>query len=66
MPTNGEPIAIAIAPIPNATGMATSGFLVEVERVDLNELMKKYSEAFQRPYLPDAGLRLERVLEKSE
>jgi len=46
----------------NATGMATSGFLVEVERVNLDELMKKYPEAFKRPYHPAAGLRMERVL----
>ena len=46
----------------NATGMATSGFLVEVERVDLGELMKKYPEAFRRPYHPAAGLLMERVL----
>ena len=46
----------------NAAGMATSGFLVEVERVDLGELMKKYPEAFRRPYHPAAGLRMERVL----
>jgi len=39
----------------NATGMATSGFLVEVERADLDELMKKYPEAFKRPYHPTAG-----------
>ena len=46
----------------NATGMATSGFLVEVERADLDELRKKYPEAFNQPYQPAAGLRLERVL----
>jgi len=46
----------------NATGMAVSGFLVEVERVNLGELMKKYPEAFKRPYHPAAGLCMERVL----
>ncbi len=46
----------------NVAGMATSGFLVEVERVDLGELMNKYPEAFKRPYHPAAGLRMERVL----
>jgi len=46
----------------NATGMVVSGFLVEVERVDIWELMKKYPEAFNRPYHHAAGLRLERVL----
>jgi len=39
----------------NATGMATSGFLVEFERVDLDEMRQKYSEAFSRPYHHAAG-----------
>jgi trimethylamine-N-oxide reductase (cytochrome c) len=39
----------------NATGMATSGFLVEVERTDLDALTKKYPEAFQRKFHPTAG-----------
>jgi molybdopterin guanine dinucleotide-containing S/N-oxide reductase-like protein len=46
----------------NATGMATSGFLVEVERTDLDAMTKKYPEAFQRPYLPGAGLPITRVM----
>jgi len=46
----------------NTIGMVTSGFLVEVERVDLGELMKKYPEAFKRPYHQTAGLCMERVL----
>jgi hypothetical protein len=44
--------------------MAVSGFLVEVERVSLDELRRKYPEAFKRPYRPAAGLRMERVLEE--
>jgi anaerobic selenocysteine-containing dehydrogenase len=48
----------------NATGMVVSGFLVEVERADLDELRKKYPEAFKRPYDAGAGLRRERVLVK--
>jgi len=43
----------------NATGMATSGFLIEVERADLDELMRKYPEAFHRKFHPDAGTCLE-------
>jgi len=39
----------------NATGMVVSGFLVEVEAADLDALKKKYPEAFNRPYHPDAG-----------
>jgi trimethylamine-N-oxide reductase (cytochrome c) len=46
----------------NAAGHAVSGFLVEVERVNLDELRKQYPEAFKRPYHTAAGLRLERVL----
>ena len=48
----------------NATGMVVSSFLVEVERVNLDELGKRYPEAFKRPYHADAGLRMERVLMK--
>jgi molybdopterin guanine dinucleotide-containing S/N-oxide reductase-like protein len=41
---------------PNATGMVVSGFLVEVEGADLEELKKKYPQAFNRPFHKDAGL----------
>lgn len=40
----------------NATGMATSGFLVELERVDVDELRKKYPTEMSRPFHPAAGL----------
>jgi anaerobic selenocysteine-containing dehydrogenase len=50
----------------NATGMVVSSFLVEVEKADLDELRKKYPEAFKRPYHPDSGLRLEAWLERGE
>jgi trimethylamine-N-oxide reductase (cytochrome c) len=46
----------------NATGMAVSAFLVQVERANLDELRKKYPEALARPYHPAAGLSLERFL----
>jgi len=46
----------------NVAGMVVSGFLVEVEQVDLDELRRKYPEAFKRPYRPAAGLLRERVL----
>ena len=39
----------------NCAGMATGGFLAELERVDLYELRREYPEAFQRPYHPAAG-----------
>ena len=40
-----------------ATGMVVSSFLVEVEMADMDELRKKYPEAFRRAYDPAAGLR---------
>jgi len=46
----------------NAVGMATSGFLVEVESVDLDELRRKYPEAFNRPFNQTAGPSLESFL----
>jgi len=46
----------------NATGMVCSGFLVEVERANLEELREKYPEAFSRPYHKDAGLVAERLI----
>jgi len=50
----------------NAAGMAASGFLAEVEWVDLGELRRKYPEAFSRPYHPGAGLCMKRVLVRDE
>jgi hypothetical protein len=42
--------------------MASSGYLVEVEPADLDELRKQCPEAFSRPYDRASGLRFERVL----
>ena len=39
-----------------ATGMAVSSFLVEVEKVNIDKLMKQYPEAFAREYSPAVGL----------
>jgi anaerobic selenocysteine-containing dehydrogenase len=50
----------------NATGMAVGGFLVEVERVNVDELRKKYPEAFNRPYNRASGLTYERMLYRGE
>jgi molybdopterin guanine dinucleotide-containing S/N-oxide reductase-like protein len=47
----------------NACGMAVSGFLVEVERADLDKLRRQYPEAFARPYHPTAGPSLESYME---
>ena len=41
----------------NAAGMVVSSFLVEVKQASLDELRKKYSEAFEREYEPASGLR---------
>lgn len=49
----------------NAAGMVTNGFLVEVEGINLDELSKKYPEAFSAPYDGASGLRFERILHKS-
>ena len=39
----------------NTMGMATSGYLAEVVRGNLDELMRQYPEAFKRPFHPTAG-----------
>jgi trimethylamine-N-oxide reductase (cytochrome c) len=46
----------------NATGMVSGAFLVDFERVDLDELRRKYPEAFNRPYDRATGLVYERML----
>jgi len=43
----------------NAVGMVVSGFLAEVEKTDLEELKRKYPEAFEKPFHPCAGPGLE-------
>ena len=50
----------------NATGMVCSGFLVNIEKVDLKQLKKMYPEAFARPYDNGAGLKIERVMAKKK
>ncbi len=50
----------------NATGMVVSGFLVEVEQADLDELRRKYPEVFTREYDKASGLKFERVLAKGK
>jgi trimethylamine-N-oxide reductase (cytochrome c) len=42
-----------------ATGMAVSSFLVEVQRANLDELRKKFPEAFGKKYDPASGLRFD-------
>jgi trimethylamine-N-oxide reductase (cytochrome c) len=48
----------------NATGMVVSSFLVEVERVNLDDLRKRYPEAFNRRYDPASGLRFDARVEE--
>ena len=43
--------------------MVESGFLVEIERANLDELRIQYPEAFNRPYHSASGLKFERVLD---
>jgi molybdopterin guanine dinucleotide-containing S/N-oxide reductase-like protein len=50
----------------NATGMAVCGFLVECERVNVDELRREYPEVFNRPYNHVSGLRYERMLYKNK
>jgi molybdopterin guanine dinucleotide-containing S/N-oxide reductase-like protein len=49
-----------------STGMATCGFLAQVERVDLGALRKKYPEAFNRPFHLFAGTGVESFLYQGE
>lgn len=46
----------------NASGMVCSGFLVNIEKANLDILNKQYPAAFNRPYNHGSGLVLERVL----
>jgi anaerobic selenocysteine-containing dehydrogenase len=50
----------------NATGMATSGYLLEVECADLDDLRRKYPEAFARKHHKGSGLLMDRVLIRGE
>jgi trimethylamine-N-oxide reductase (cytochrome c) len=47
----------------NAVGMVCSGFLVGVEKVDLDKLRRQYPETFQRAYDPASGLRFKAWVE---
>jgi anaerobic selenocysteine-containing dehydrogenase len=46
----------------NAVGHAVSGFLVDIEKTDMEELKRKYPEAFAKPFHPCAGPGLEACL----
>jgi len=47
----------------NAVGHAVSGFLVQVEKTDIEALKRNYSEAFERPFHPCAGPDIEGWIE---
>jgi trimethylamine-N-oxide reductase (cytochrome c) len=44
--------------------MVENGFLVDIERINLDELCKVYPEEFSKPYGRASGLRFERILVK--
>jgi molybdopterin guanine dinucleotide-containing S/N-oxide reductase-like protein len=46
----------------NATGMVSSGFLVDISVADLDEIRKQHPEPFRRPYHQGAGLKVDRML----
>jgi hypothetical protein len=47
-------------------GMVVSGFLIEIERANLDALRRQYPEALAKPYDRASGLRRERVLQRGE
>lgn len=47
----------------NATGMVSGGFLVDVERANVDQLSQQYPEAFSRPYDLDSGLCYQRMIQ---
>jgi hypothetical protein len=40
----------------NCCGEVTNGFLVDIAKVDLDEMRRLYPEAFKKPYDPASGL----------
>ncbi len=46
----------------NCAGMVVSGFLVEAKKGDMDDLRKRYPEAFSRPYDTASGQTFERAL----
>ncbi len=48
----------------NATGMVVSGFLVDIEKANMDEIIDKYPEAFKRKYDPAAGVRFDAWVER--
>ena len=50
----------------NCAGEVTSGYLVDIEKVDVFELAQEYPEAFGRPYDPTEGVAIESWIEGEE
>jgi molybdopterin guanine dinucleotide-containing S/N-oxide reductase-like protein len=50
----------------NSTGMATSGYLVEVRPADIVAFKKQYPEAFNRPTHPTTGVCFDQVLARDK
>jgi predicted molibdopterin-dependent oxidoreductase YjgC len=50
----------------NATGMVSSGFLVDIAVADLDEIKKQHPEPFRRPYHQGAGLKVDRMLTRDK
>ena len=49
----------------NAPGEVTSGFLVDIEKVDVFDLARQYPETFNRPYDPDEGVAIASWIEEA-
>ncbi len=50
----------------NCPGEVTNGYLVNIEKANLDELARQYPEAFARPFDKDVGFTLETYLSSSE
>lgn len=50
----------------NCAGEVTSGFLIGIEKVDINKLRAQYADAFSRPYDAASGLVIDAWLEEGK
>jgi molybdopterin guanine dinucleotide-containing S/N-oxide reductase-like protein len=50
----------------NVTGMVANGYLVEIEKVNLDVLRSLYPEVFKQSFYPTSGLAFERVLAEED
>ena len=56
------PMVLIVALLRASPKVATSGFLVEVKRVNLDELAKRYPDVFNKTFDKAAGQQFERIL----